>query len=142
MRSLRTLTAPILPEPLTRRSFDRRRRDRVFDSLTCLVLVKHAESATEIQVSDDGDPIGAIWMHKTPVLVDPKNRGRFLVVTMTRTMAQQKGLSLCILDRSRFLPEEIADLEDAVATARRARERMSGRSNNRPTWSGGRNVYA
>lgn len=142
MRSLATITATIIPTAPDRRSFPRRRVRAVFDSLTCLVLIKHDESPTQLQVSDDGDPIGAVWIQKTPVLVDPKNRGRFLVVTLPRTMAQQKGLYLSLIDRERFLPEERADLDDAIQAAKRARERMSGRSNNRPTWSGGRNVYA
>jgi hypothetical protein len=146
-------TSSIVPPLTGQRSFPRRRvravfdipRRRVravFDSLITLVLVKHDESETQLQVSDDGDPIGAVWIHRTPVLVDPKNRGRFLVVTLTRTLAQQKGLSLRLLDRARFLPEERADLEDAIATAARSRRRMTGQSDNRPTWSGGRNVYA
>lgn len=142
MRSLSTITARIVPQHSGQRSFARRRVRAVYDSLICMVLVRHDESPTQLLVSDDGDPIGAIWLHRTPVLVDPKSRGRFLVVTLTRTMAQQKGLSLQIIDRSRFLPEERADLEAAVEAARRTRERMSGRSQNRPTWSGGRNVFA
>lgn len=140
MRKLATITAGILPASPGQRSFPRRRVRAVFDSLTTLVLVKHDETETQLQVSDDGDPIGAVWIHKAPVLVDPKDRGRFLVVTLTRTMAQQKGLSLCILDRARFLPEERADLEDAVSTAARARQRMSRREE--PLPFPGRNAFA
>jgi hypothetical protein len=141
MRKLSAVTANILPQPIGHRSFARRRVRAVFDSLTCLVLVKHSESATEIFVSDDGDAVGAIWIHKAPLLVDPKDRGPFIVVTMTRTMAQQKGLAPCILDWDRYTPAERVLLKDAIETARRSRERMSGHSSNRPTWSGGRNVY-
>lgn len=144
MRSLSQVSAPILPTRTdSRYSYDRRRRSRlVLDSLTCVMVVKHDESATELCVSKDGDQSSTVWIHKSPVLVDRKVRGRFLVVTMTRTMATQKGLTLGIVDREKFLPEERADLEDAIQTARRARERMSGQSSNRPTWNGGRNVYA
>lgn len=142
MRSLSTITASIVPPRPGQRSFARRRVQAVYDSLICLVLVKHSESATDLFVSDDGDAVGAIWIHKAPVLVDPKDRGPFLVVTMTRTMAQQKGLAPCILDWDRYTPAERVLLKDAIETARRSRERMSGHSSNRPTWSGGRNVYA
>ena len=142
MRKLSAITASIVPPPIGQRSFARRRVRAVYDSLTCMCLVRHGESPTEIFVSDDGDVTSAIWLHRAPVLVDPKQRGKFLVVTLSRTLAQQKGLALSIIDRSRFLPEERADLEDAVEAARRTRERMFGRSQNRPTWSGGRNVYA
>lgn len=142
MRKLATITASILPCPSNPRSYDRRRVRAVFDSLTCLVLFKHGETETQLFVSDDGDAVGAVWIHKAPLLVDPKDRGPFLVVTLTRTMAQQKGLALRIIDRTRFTHRECADLEDAIATAARARKRMSGQSDNRPTWSGGRNVYA
>lgn len=126
MRQLSAISAPLLPTRTdTRRSYNRRRRSRlVLDSLTSVMVVRHDETATELYVSKDGDPLNAVWIHRSPVLVDPKNRGRFLVITMTRTMAHQKGFYAGIIDRSRFLPEERADLEDAILTARRARERM------------------
>jgi len=43
-----------------------------------------------------------------------------------------------------MLPQEIAQLDDALAAAKRGRDRLRGTiaSSNRPTWSGGRNVYA
>ena len=125
MRSLSQVSAPLLPTRTdTRRSYARRQRRAVYDSLTCLMVVKHDETPTELYVSKDGDPLSAVWIHKSPVLVERKDRGRFLVVTMTRTMAHQKGLYAGIVDRARFLPEERADLEDAIQTARRTRERM------------------
>lgn len=142
MRSLSTITASIVPQHAGQRSFARRRVRAVYDSLTCLTLVLHQKTDTEIFVSDDGDVLSAVWLPRAPILVDPKDRGPFLVVTLTRTMAQQKGLAPCILDWDRYTPNERVLLKDAVEAARRTRERMSGRSSNRPTWSGGRNVYA
>lgn len=132
-------TAPI---PQSLRSFPRRRVRAVFDSLTCLVVIVHQETPTEIFVSDDGDAVGAVWLPKGPILIDPRDRGPFKVITLTRTMAQLNGLAPCILDWERYTPAERVLLKDAVETAKRSRERMSGRSSNRPTWSGGRNVYA
>jgi hypothetical protein len=128
--------------PHSQRSFPRRRVRAVYDSLTCLVVIAHQETPTEIFVSDDGDAIGAVWLPKGPILIDPRDRGRFKVITLTRTMAQLNGLAPCILDWDRYTPAERVLLKDAVETAKRSRERMSGQSSNRPTWSGGRNVYA
>lgn len=134
------LSSTTTPLPQSQRSFPRRRVRAVFDSLTCLVLFKHGENETQLFVSDDGDAIGAVWIHKAPLLVDPRDRGPFLVVTLPRTLAQQKGLSLCLIDRERFTREERADLEDAVATAARSRKRMSGREE--PLPFPGRNAFA
>lgn len=145
MRPLYEITAPLLA-----RSFERdlrqrsagRRRGVVSDTLTALMLVKHQESPTQLFVSTDGDAVGAVWIPKQPVLLDPKDRGPFLVVTLTRTLAQQKRLSPRIIDREPYTPSERAMLQDAIEAAARKRERLSGQSNNRPTWSGGRHVYA
>jgi len=141
---MRTAAATSSTDPFapSQRSFPRRRVRAVFDSLTCLVVIAHQETPTEIFVSDDGDAIGAVWLPKGPILIDPRDRGPFKVITLTRTMAQLNGLAPCILDWDRYTPSERVLLKDAVETAKRARARMSGQSSNRPTWSGGRNVYA
>jgi hypothetical protein len=141
MRRLSTITARIVPYPAAPRSFGRRRVRAVFDSLTCIVVVVHQETDTQIFVSDDGDPIGGIWLHRAPVLIDPKDRGPFLVITLTRTLAQQKGLAPRILDWDRYTAEERAMLKDAVETAKRTRDRLSGHVQPM-AWSGGRNVFA
>jgi hypothetical protein len=125
MRSLSQVSAPLLPTRTdTRRSFARRQRRAVYDSLTYVMVVRHGETPTELYVSKDGNVLSAVWIHKSPILIDPKNRGRFLVLTMTRTMEQKYGFSHGIIDREKFLPEERANLEDAIQTAKRARERM------------------
>ena len=142
MRKLSVITANIIPPAPGQRSYGRRRVRNVMNSLTCLVLVRHDQNPTQLFVSDDGDAVGAIWLNRGPLLVDPKDRGPFLVVTMTRTMAQQKGLAPCILDWDRYTPDERLMLKDAVEAAKRTRQRLNGENGNRPTWSGGRNVYA
>lgn len=141
MRKLSEVTAPILPRLEARpRSFDRRRVRAVFDSLTCIVLVKHQEEPTQLFVSDDGDATGAVWLHKAPILIHPKDRGNFLVVTLTRSLAQQKSLSPRILDWDRYTPDERAMLKDAVDTAKRTRDRLGGRI--QPLPFPGRNAFA
>lgn len=142
MRKLAHITANILPPASGQRSYGRRRVRAVLNSLTCICLVKHGANETQLLVSDDGDAVGAIWLNRGPLLVDPKDRGPFLVVTMTRTLAQQKGLAPCILDWDRYTPEERVMLKDAIEAAKRTRQRLNGQTDNRPTWSGGRNVYA
>jgi hypothetical protein len=138
-------TSTILPFSRSRpRSFDRRPLTSFAGHVTCLMLIRHGESATEIEVSDDGDIVGAVWLPKALLSIDRVDRGRFLVVTLPQRLANQHRLSTPLIDRARFTPDERADLEDAITAAARARKRISGQpsNNNRPTWSGGRNVYA
>jgi hypothetical protein len=126
MRRLDQITARIIPiSTLARQPYARRQFRPVINTLTCLVLVKHDETATQLFVSDDGDAVGAVWIDKTPVLIDPKDRGQFLVVTMTRTLAYQKKLAVCIKDWDRYTPDERVMLKDAVETAKRTRERLT-----------------
>lgn len=139
MRPLSEISAPIIRS--TVRSYDRRPVRSAQSSFTCLVLVKHAESEGQILVSDDGDAVGAIWIPKAPLLIDPKDRGAFLVVTLTHQLATQKRLSaLSILDWDRYTPSERAMLKDAVETARRTRSRLSGYEE--PLPFPGRNAWA
>lgn len=143
MRKLQKINAPIQPYIVRNApSYERRRVRAVFDSLTAVVLFRHGESETELFVSDQDDATAAIWIPKRPVLLDPKERGRFLVVTMTRTDANRFRFFPKIIDWDRYVPEERVMLTDAVECAKRIRFRMSGQSSNRPTWSGGRNVFA
>lgn len=125
MRSLSQISAPLLP---TRndspRSYARRRRDRVTSGLTVLCLFKHDESATEIFVSHNDDPLAAVWISKQPLPIDPRFSGRFVVVTLTKQMAQEKSLAVFpILDFDKYLPEERKQLQAAIDAAWRARTR-------------------
>lgn len=140
MRKLSTITAPIINRTGPR-AFARRQVTSFQNSLTCLVLFKHAESGTQYQVSDDGDAIGAVWIDKSPVLVDPRFPGPFLVVTLTRTMAQQHRFIGCILDWSKYTPEEQCQLKDAVGAAFRARKRLGGVQQSSMGYHG-RNAFA
>jgi hypothetical protein len=139
MRKLSTITAPIIA-PLAKRSYDRRPIRSAQSSFTCLVLVRHAESDGQILVSDDGDAVGAIWLSKAPLLIDPKDRGPFLVVTLTHQLATQKRLRVAILDWSRYTDQERLLLKDAVEVARRTRSRLSGFEDALPF--PGRNMFA
>lgn len=127
MRKLSEVTAQIL-YPSQARSFGRRPIDTRHSGLTALVLFKHDETETQLFVSDDGDAVGAVWIKKSPVLVEAKDRGRFLVVTMLEIEARQKGLSpYSILNWESFTQDERAQLKDAILSAKRTRDRLSGR---------------
>lgn len=142
MRKLSDVTAPILPvRSAYPRSFDRRPVRAVFDFLTCLVLVKHDESDTALFVSDNNDPVGAIWVPKALLQIDKAAHGKFIVATMSTAFAQQKCLTSRFIDPSKLLPEEAEQLADAVGTAARSRNAL--RRYRQPMgWSGGRNVFA
>jgi hypothetical protein len=146
MRKLAEITAPLLAKSFDRHLRERsigRRRGVVSNTLTCLMLVKHQENETQLFVSTDGDAVGAVWIPKQPVLIDHKDRGRFLVVTLTITLARQHGLLRPVLqDFKRYQPSERAMLEEAIGLAKRTRDRLSGNAKVRMTWSGGRNVFA
>lgn len=143
MRSLSQISAPLLPTSNdSPRSYARRRRDRVVSGLTVLCLFKHAETETEISVSHNDDPLCAVWIPKQPVLIDPRFAGRFLVITLTHTLAQQKHLAVFpILDFDRYLPEERQQLRAAIDAAYRARARHRGVQQSSMGYMG-RNAFA
>lgn len=141
MRSLASVSTPIIRNATAKQPYARRRVNAVQSTLTCLVLYRHQETGTQLFVSDDGDAVGAVWIEKQPVLVDPRFPGPFLVVTMTRTDAQRHGFTTCILDWSKYTPEEQCQLKDAVEAAYRARQRYSGRQERCATHHG-RNAFA
>lgn len=138
MRPLSEISAPIIRS--TVRSYDRRPVRSAQSSFTCLVLFKHDESDGQIFVSDDGDAVGAIWIPKAPLLIDPKDRGPFLVVAITHQLASEKRLKVALLDWDRYTPAERAMLKDAVECARRTRSRLSGYEE--PLPFPGRNAFA
>lgn len=128
MRKLAEISAPLLP---TRndspRSYARRRVQAVHSSLTVLCLFKHDETESQLYVSHNDDPLCAVWIKKQPLLIDPRFPGRFVVITLPNTLAQQKQLSVFpILDFDRYLPEERKQLQAAIDAAYRARQRHRG----------------
>jgi hypothetical protein len=80
-------------------------------------------------------------MPKAMVSIASPDRGRFLVVTLPAKLARDKGLSTPIIDRAGFTAGRTRQLNDAIAAAKRTRDRLSGHV--QPMgWSGGRNVFA
>lgn len=121
-------TSTIVRFPAEARSFGRRPLSSFFDGLTVLVLIKHRqnEAGTALLVSDDADPVGAVWVPKAMLVIDPTDRGRILVATMSKAFAAQKGLRISLFNPAYLLPGEADVLTEAEATAAIARNRMRG----------------
>lgn len=144
MRKLSEITAPILPAAPAGRSFDRRPLPKVFVEFTCIVLIKHHETAKALLVSTDGDAVGAVWVPKAMLGLDHADRGRFLVATVSKAFAGQKRIDVGHLNlewTDRLTPEERTQLKSAEELARRTRRRFNG-TRDQMSWSGGRNVFA
>lgn len=140
MRRL-SITATIVPFDRSARPRERRPLKSYVGHLTCLTLVKHGESEKALLVSDDNDPVGAVWVPKALLSIDKVDRGKFLVATMSQDFARQKRLSIPFIDPEKLLAEEVALLADAICTAARNRNRLRG--HRKPmSWHGGRNVFA
>lgn len=138
MRKLAEISAPILP--LATRSHARRPLASFWAGLTCLVLVRHQETEKALFVSDDDDVIGAVWVPKAMLVVDPKDRGPFVVATMSLNFAREKRLQLRFIDPERFCDVKRDMLKDAVSTAARTRLRLAGHQDALPF--PGRNAFA
>jgi hypothetical protein len=141
MRRVSPITANIIRFPAASRQFGRRPLSSVVGHLTCLMLVKHQEIDAMVLVSDDGDAVGAVWLPKAMMSIDARDRGRFLVATLSAKLAREKNLGSPIIDRAVFSPLEAEQIEDAITTASRARKRLCGYQEPMG-WSGGRNVFA
>lgn len=127
MRKLSEITTNIIPMLPGPKTFGRRPLRSFAGQLTTMVLFRHDDQAAMISVSPDDDAVGAVWIQKGMVTIDPKDRGRFLVVTMSQTMVQQHNLGrFFLLDFENYLPEERAMLRDAVESAARSRKRING----------------
>jgi hypothetical protein len=129
---MRKSPAPSTVVPFTpgvSRSFDRRPLPRVFAEFTCLVLVKHHETAKALLVSDDGDAVGAVWVPKAMLGLDKTDRGRFLVATVSKAFAGQKRIDVGHFKDEwleRLTPDETAHLIAAQEAAKRSRQQFSG----------------
>lgn len=142
MRKLSEVTAPILPSHLRVQPCARRPLKSFAGSLTCLALVVHQESDLSLQVSDNNDPISAVWVPKAFLSIDKAmDRGKFIVATLSITIAQQKRLAPYRLRPELLLPEERDQMADAISAAARARNALRGHRQQDPTWRSG-NMFA
>lgn len=121
-------------------SYGRRPLAPLFGHLTCLVLVKHGETEKALLVSDDGDAVGAVWVPKVVLIIEPGERGRFIIATISKAITAQKRLDCRFIDPARFLAEEITVLQEAKMLAARSRNRLRGHRDALPY--PGRNAFA
>lgn len=119
-------TSNIVPHPALSASFGRRRLNPVFGELTCLVLVRHAETDKALLVSADGDLSRAVWCPKAMLSIEQPSRMGFLVATLSKRFAEQKDLRVCLIDDDRFTSETRIALEDATRSAARKRNLLRG----------------
>jgi hypothetical protein len=139
---VRANPSTILPfSPIRSRSYARRPLASFVGHVTCLMLFRHDETEADVLVSDDNDPVGAVWLPKALLSIDRADRGRFLAVTLSQRIAHLNRLSTPVIDRARFSMEERADLEDAITAAARARKRLGG-NREEPLPFPGRNAWA
>jgi hypothetical protein len=128
MRKLSEITTSILPAAPAGRCYDRRPLPRSFAAFTCVVLIKHQESKSKkaLFVSTDGDAVGAVWVPKAMLGIDPVDRGRFIVATLSKAFAGEKRLDVGHVSHDRLTPQESAQLHAAEELAKRTRQRMNG----------------
>lgn len=138
MRSL--ASASFHPINRAVRTFHRRPLASFAGQITCLMLFRHQETETDIFVSDDGDAVGAVWIPKALVTMERRDRGPFMVVTLSQRLADQHRLFTPIIDRERYAPHERELLNDAIASAQRTRRRLNGFVD--PLPFPGRNAFA
>jgi hypothetical protein len=119
-------TSSIIAFPAASRSFGRRPLPSFFAGLTALVLIKHKETEKALFVSDDADVVGAVWVPRAMLVVDPTDRGRIIVATMSQAFARQKGLRPTLVDPAHLRAGEAELLTSAEAVAARTRNSMRG----------------
>lgn len=138
----RVQSADIVSFPAPR-AFARRPIASSSPGMTCLVLVRHGESASgkAILVSDNGIYANAVWVPKSMVVIEQPSERGILVASMSKAFAQQKNLHERAIDPTLFNEATRDVLADA--NARAARKRNFYRRYRAPTANCmNRNVFA
>jgi len=122
-------------------SFPRRALAPIPGNLTCLVLIKHHETDKALKVSDDGDASKAVWLPRSMLIIEPGDRGEFIVATLPKLIADRKRLYPRSIDhRSEWGEARLRLLVEAQSLAARNRNRL--RSYRDPLPFPGRNAFA
>lgn len=116
----------IIPLPASPITFARRPIASVWRGLTCLVLVRHYQTDKAIKVSDTGDSSKAVWIPKAMVTIEQPSERGILVVTISKTFAEQKNLHPRFIDPAQFNQATADVLRDANARAARKRNFYNG----------------
>lgn len=112
----------------------------VMPSVTCLVLVLHHATDKALLLSDNGIAARAVWCPKAMLQVDARSPHGFLVATMSKRFAEQKGLAPRFIARDDLSCEAIIALDDAERLAARKRTHLRGVHD--PLPFPGRNAFA
>lgn len=107
-------------------SYARRPLGRLLHAMTCLALVVHRETEKALLVSDNADPARAVWCPRALLALDPCVRGDFIVATMPKRLAEQKGLWPRWVDTEGWLESRVIALADAEGRAARKRNQLRG----------------
>lgn len=121
-------------------SYDRRPISAVFAAVTCRALVRHRETDKALLVSDCADEARAVWCPKALLRIDRVAGDGFVVATMAKRFAEQKGLYPRFIDTEGWADSRIIALRDAEGAA--ARKRMQLRGQRDPLPRPGRNAFA
>ena len=121
--------------------FPRRTLAPIPGQLTCLVLIRHSETPRALLVSDSGDPLRAVWIPKSVLVIEKGERGDFLVATFPKLIADRKNLHPRWIDHASCWSEtQLRHLADAESLAARTRNRL--RKHRDPLPYPGRNAFA
>jgi hypothetical protein len=107
-------------------SFGRRPVGPIAHDLTCLSLCVHHETEKALLVSDCADLARAVWCPKALVTLDPNFCGEFIVATMSKRLAEQKGLWPRAIHVLGWAESRVIALADAERAAARKRSQLRG----------------
>jgi hypothetical protein len=134
-------TSNVTQFPQRQGSFPRRTLAPIPGQLTCLVLIRHSETARALLVSDNGDPFRSVWIPKSVLVIEKGERGDFLVATFPKLIAERKNLHPRFIDHSSGWTEaQLKHLCEAESLAARNRNRL--RKHRDPLPYPGRNAFA
>ena len=133
---------PSRPQVERTASYPRRTLAPIPGNLTCLVLVRHMATAKAVKVSDNGDPSKAVWCPRSMLILDPVERGIFLVATLPKFVAEQNDLHPRFIDAEKLGLTIAQAVQLAEAESLAARKRNQLRNHRDPLSYPGRNAFA
>ena len=119
-------SSTIVPFPTVRISYGRRPIVSSCQGVTCLVLIRHAETEKALKVSDTGDATKAVWIPKLMVAIEQPSERGIMVATMSKVFAEQKNLHPRFIDLALFNEATAEVLREAIARAARKRNLYRG----------------
>ena len=133
---------PARPQVERTASYPRRTLAPIPGNLTCLVLIRHMASQKAVKVSDNGDQSKAVWCPRSMLMLDPADRGIFLVATLPKFVAEKNNLHPRFIDAEKLglTIQQAVQLAEAESLAARKRNQL--RKYRDPLPFPGRNAFA